>query len=173
MGIVEALSAGTATLSLAEKLVQLVEKAKEEDSPLSLREFMEDLQSEAVGMSEAFASEMRSLNAGLQRSGIDVDKSIPQLYDDLRWYNVRTRTRIKGYERRFLGLYERLAGFIDDIVSVLMCANEQQTLRQALQTSRELKQRLDEVVNSDQSLRDIIGVMLEVSEDLYDRLHGV
>ena len=65
----------------------------------------------------------------LLESGVDVNKSIKEMYEDLSWYNFISNSRLKGYEKRFHEIYQRLAAFMDDVTAVLICSGSTEPLR--------------------------------------------
>jgi hypothetical protein len=93
--------AGAAALSLAEKLVSLIEESRKEDSPPRLTEIIQSLETSAIELCRDFGEELRRINTDLSESGIDIDRSIPELYDDLSWYNFITKSKLKTYQQRF------------------------------------------------------------------------
>jgi hypothetical protein len=172
MDIMTILSTGTTAITFAEKFMELAEKSKNEPEPTSFTEIINSLKTDAITSCREISQELRNMKTELRASGIDPEKTIGQLYDDLKWYDFLTKSKLKKHERKFYEIYQSLAMFIDDATSVLICSGSTQTLSESFKKSQEKKQQLDVLVNSDVPIIKIIDEMLGMNEFILFRLQG-
>lgn len=172
MDITTMLGTGTAAITFAEKFMELAEKSKNEPEPTTFTEIINSLKTDAITSCRAISQELRNMKGELRVSGIDPDKTIDQLYGDLKWYNFITRSKLRKHERKFYEVYQSLAMFIDDATSVLICSGSTETLSDSFKKSQERKKQLDVLVNSDVPVIKIVDEILGMNEFILFRLQG-
>src|SRR5882724_4110613 len=172
MDITALFESGASAITLAEKFMEVFEKSRTEADTNNFRMILDSLKIAAIEMCGDISKELRKMNVELRQAGIDTTKAIDQMYDDLKWYNFFTRPKIKRFQEKFYEIYQTLSTFIDDVESVLICANQTQKLSDSFKKSYEKKKRLDELVNSNFPIERIIKEMLDINEYTYFRLKG-
>jgi hypothetical protein len=148
MDIATLFKTGTSAITFAEKFMEVVEKSKSEEGTNNFTGIVNSLKIVAIDMCGDISKELRSMNVELRQSGIDTTKSIEQLYNDLKWVNFITKSKIRRYEKKFHEIYQMLSIFMDDVEAVLICTNQTQKLTEPFMKAYEKKKRLDELVNS-------------------------
>jgi hypothetical protein len=104
--------------------------------------------------------------------GFPLDKSIPQLIEDLSWYNFYRRHRLKSARDRFHEMYRLLTSFLDDVTAVLVCAGTAASARGGFWSGIEQKEELDKLMASRPPVRDLLMTMIKVAESVAARLQG-
>ncbi len=170
MDITSVLGSASTVVSLSEKLVQLVETARAEDKNVRLTRLISELDTSAVELCHDLREDLRVIRVDLSSAGVDVDSTLGELHEDLRWYNFVTRNRLKRFEKSFSGIYLSLSAFIDDISSVLICTGSVDTMHNALREGLELQTQLNRVLDSDRTLGEILGEISAVMDSIYRRL---
>src|SRR5574341_556757 len=95
-------------ITLAEKIEGLVEKSKTEQEITSFSELIKSLEAEALALCGDISRELRKMNSDFLQSGIDTTKTINQLYDDLKWYDFVTKSKLRKHEQKFYAIYQTL-----------------------------------------------------------------
>jgi hypothetical protein len=157
---------------LSEKLVQLVEAARAEGRDPRLSRIVASLEEAAIDLCHDIREDLRKLNAELEQSGIDVDRTLGEMHSDLSWYNFISRSKLNGFQAKFHGAYQTLAAFLDDIGSVLICTEAIDTMQTALSEGAILQEQLDSLIHSKKSLREMIRELSAVANAIYQRLRG-
>jgi hypothetical protein len=122
------LVAGTEALSLAAQLARLIEDSEaSEENRESLNEIFDRLRPEARSISRNMGNSLRAMIEELDSWGIDPNRTINYLLEDLSWYNFVTRSRLNSVRSRFYATHRQLATFIDDVSAVLVCSGTAQS----------------------------------------------
>lgn len=167
-----AIGAAASALSLSKKLVEMIDAAKKGKEDIRLSKLIVSLTASAFHICSDMTVELREIRRDLRNADINIDSTISELYDNLDWYNFVSRNRLKKFVSRINGLETDLAVLVDDVSSVLMCADKVSTMQGALAGSDALKAQLDKISHSNLTLDQIIVEMLKVAENLRSRLQG-
>jgi hypothetical protein len=162
----------TISITAAKELLEIFKSVTPTENQPKIADIINSLKPEAIQTCREISSELRKMRGDLRESGIDLAKSVTQLYKDLKWYNAITKLKIKSLERKFYAVYRTLAGFVDDVNAVMICSNSTERLGVPLIEAREKKKQLDELVNSEKPMNEIIDEMLLMNEMILAQLQG-
>jgi len=168
------LEASATSLSVASKLVELIENAEaNERNQVGLREIIYDVRSEAITLSTKAAEDLRSLIQELNDSNIPLEQSLSDTYNDLRpWLDFRRRSKLKKLDTRFHEMHRALTGFIDDISAVLICSGTQNSAQRAFLMGFQKKRELDELMMGNPPIGRILQEFIDVADQITVRLQG-
>src|SRR5688500_203499 len=98
MDILTILGTGTAAITFAEKFMELAEKSKNEPETTNFTKIISSLKTDAIVSCREISEELRKMKGELRNSGVDTEKTVNQLYDDLKWYDFITRSKLRKHE---------------------------------------------------------------------------
>lgn len=165
MELVTALTTGSEAISLGTELAKLVKTLRtKEENPTSLTEMLQRVQIEAVRLIRDFEHRLRTHFENLQDLGLNPNLSIESHLANLRWYNFRSRARLKAFREESFSLHRQLATFIDDVTAVLICNERVEDAKDAFNDAFQTKKELDAIfMNSNTPIKDVFSEMLRIS----------
>ncbi len=166
------LTTGSAALDLTSKLAEIVKRYQETDGSDRMASIILDLKKAALEMTRDFNDELQEINQEFFSSGIDVSRSLNELNGELSWYNFLTKSKINSYEKKFKSIYERLAGFLDDVTAIAICSDSKEPLSRALSAATERTYSLTDVFSPNTPIEQIFKTMQEIVRELHDQLQG-
>lgn len=178
MDPVTALTAGKEAIGLVGALAKLVQDCKPKpgmNDPQShtLGELLTRLQIEGVRMSRDLENRLRVVLGQMGEYGLVAAKTIDQQLQDLSWYKVLTRSRLKGLREELNAIHRQLTGFIDDATSLLLCQGKETLASVAFEESLHIRRTLDKMfLDSKTTLGDLLEGLLATASRVSADLQG-
>lgn len=155
------LNASKEALSLVTQVAHFLEKEQEFGSGnKSIAVIMAEVRIGAKNVSKEFAERLRGMLIEFQNLHVDLDRPLSDIMNDLRWYNFLTRHRLITLRNRFQQMYQQLTSFIDDVMTILICAQSVGGARYAFQYAMEGKHNLDRAMQEKTSVKDLLNLMI-------------
>ena len=166
------ISLGTSSIDLASKLTEIIREYKKSGDNTRIREILIDLKKAAIKITSNLNEELTSMNSELFSSGVDIHKSLNELYADLRWYDWPSRSKIKNCERKLKSVYEQLAGFIDDVTAIAVCSDNKEPLSLALSRANKRTQYLHSRFNAHLPIGQIFNSLIDIIREIKTELQA-
>ncbi|MFP5264520.1 MAG: hypothetical protein ACLGJB_21755 [Blastocatellia bacterium] len=163
--------AATQVLDLTSALVRPIEENEESpDKETSLTEILNNLRAESFGIIRRSRNQVSEMLKDFDRQGVPIDKSIPELIDDLHWYNFITRHRLNNARERFYAMHRTLTNFMDDVTSVMVCSGTIKDPRGAFWKRVEEKEKFDKMMASRPPVRQLLLAMNDTAAKMEAQL---
>jgi len=116
--------------------------------------------------------QLREMLEFFEAQRVPIDKSIPDLIEDLHWYNFRTRHRLNSAREKFHAMHRALTSFMDDITAVLVCSGTTASARGAFWSCLEEKEKLDKMMANRPPVRILIDNMIAAARNIQASLQA-
>jgi hypothetical protein len=175
--LITALKAGSEAISLGAELAKLIKTLRADgdknEKQTALADILQRLQVEALSLSRDFGYRLRQQVEELKELGIDPELTIEDHISNLRWYNFRSRSRLKAFREECFSLHRQLTTFLDDVTAVLICNNRVEDAKEAFQEAFNTKNRLDKLIMSPTTpISVVIEEMLLINNHVSAELRG-
>jgi hypothetical protein len=173
---VSTLKTAGAAVSLVSALAKLIKEAKakpDETGQVSLRDLLSRLHIDALRLSRDLENRLRALVERSHDYGLNPALSLEQHLQNLNWYNVLTRSRLKSFREECHSIYRQLTGFMDDATALLLCRQDQQVASSAFLASLDVKRQIDALyINPDLPIGKLLDGLLATASRVSSELQG-
>lgn len=140
--------------------------------PVQVSVSIELMRSQTIAACRRLEAVLIEIRGDFDQLGLEPGQSIRDRLADLRWFNFRTKGRLKAMAERVEGIQKEVLVLVDQAYEAMICSEALVRNQEAVQQAEERRREITERHTYDEPLEELFSQFHEIAEGLRRDLGG-